>query len=95
MELVHLADAPGYRPDSIVAEPFLDGDRSNVRLIRLAPGQALPPHTHGECDLMLYAVEGEGTIDPDPGTAGKSSDILQHLFTTVAEARSFNSSDLQ
>ena len=24
---------------------------------------------------MLYAVEGEGTIDPDPGTAGKSNGV--------------------
>ena len=65
MEIVTLAEAPAYDPDRVVAAALLDGDQSNVRVIRLSAGQALPPHTHGASDLMLYVVEGEGTLDTD------------------------------
>lgn len=68
MQIVSLADAPSYDRDRVVAEPLLEGVQSNVRVIRLSPGQTLPPHTHGTSDLMLYAVEGEGVLDTDDGT---------------------------
>lgn len=60
-------DAPAYDPDGVVAQPFLDGSQSNVRVIRISPGQKLVPHKHGSSDLMLYAVEGVGTMDTDDG----------------------------
>jgi quercetin dioxygenase-like cupin family protein len=50
-----------------LARPLLEGKHSNVRIIRLAEGQALPPHRHGESDLMLYAVEGAGELDTANG----------------------------
>lgn len=65
MELVTLDDAPPYDADRVVARPFLDGETCNVRVIRLSPGQALPPHTHGESDLMLFVAEGDGTLHVD------------------------------
>lgn len=68
MDIVTLADAPAFDRDRVVAEPFLEGSQSNVRVIRLSPGQALPPHTHGSSDLMIYAVEGEGVLETDAGT---------------------------
>ncbi len=68
MDIVTLADAPAFESDRVVAEPFLEGSQSNVRVIRLSPGQALPPHTHGSSDLMIYAVEGEGILQTDAGT---------------------------
>lgn len=67
MKLVTLADASAYDSERVVAEPFLDGSQSNVRVIRLNPGQTLPPHTHGSSDLMIYAVEGEGVLTTDGG----------------------------
>ena len=67
MEIISLSDAPAYDSNRVVAQPFLEGSQSNVRLIRLSPGQALPPHTHGLSDLMIFAVEGEGTLDTDDG----------------------------
>ena len=67
MDLTSLAAAPAFDPDRFVAEEFLEGSRSNVRVIRLSPGQSLPPHTHGESDLMLYAVEGDGVLTTDDG----------------------------
>ncbi|MGI8754741.1 MAG: cupin domain-containing protein [Acidimicrobiales bacterium] len=65
MNLVTLADAPAYDSERVVAEPFLEGSQSNVRVIRLSPGQTLPPHTHGSSDLMIYAVEGEGVVETE------------------------------
>ena len=70
MDIVSLSDAPGYDSDRWVGQPFLEGSQSNVRLIRLSPGQALPPHTHGSSDLMLFAVEGEGVLDTGAGKVG-------------------------
>lgn len=68
MEIVSLTDAPGYDLNAVVAQPLLEGSQCNVRIIRLSPGQALPPHTHEVSDLMIYAVEGEGTLATDAGT---------------------------
>lgn len=65
MKMTRLADAPDYDSDRFVAAPFLDGSQSNVRIIRLSPGQALPPHTHSTSDLMIYIVEGSGTLAVD------------------------------
>ena len=55
MKIVRLADAPSFDPDRVIARPFLDGRQSNVRIIRLSPGQALPPHRHGATGLTLLA----------------------------------------
>jgi quercetin dioxygenase-like cupin family protein len=56
-------DAKGF-----VAQPFLEGDQSQVRLIRIAPGHVLPPHRHGKSDLMLYVVDGTGELETASGT---------------------------
>ena len=57
------------RPEgqAVFARPLLDGDQSNVRIIRLAAGQALPPHRHGTSDLMLFAVDGDGVLETSEG----------------------------
>jgi quercetin dioxygenase-like cupin family protein len=82
MEIVHLTDAPPYDPDTFVAGPFLDGSQSNVRVIRLSPGQALPPHRHGSSDLMLFVVEGEGVLDTDEGERALPAGALAYVAHT-------------
>src|SRR5579864_7117291 len=67
MDIITLGDAPDYDGDRVVAQPLLEGSQCNVRVIRLSPGQVLPPHTHGSSDLMLFVVEGEGTLDTGEG----------------------------
>ena len=67
MEIHSLADAPAHDDARVVAVPFAEGEHASARLIRLAPGQTLPPHTHGDSDLFLYAVEGEAVLDTDAG----------------------------
>jgi quercetin dioxygenase-like cupin family protein len=68
MKLVSIADAPGYDDERFVAVALLDGTQSNVRVIRLSPGQSLPPHTHAASDLMIYIVEGSGALEVDNAT---------------------------
>lgn len=67
MKFKHISQASGFNPATYVAEEFLEGSQSNVRIIRLAPGIALPPHKHGESDLMLFAVEGAGLLETPEG----------------------------
>ncbi len=68
VDIISLSDAPGYDGNRLIAEPLIEGSQSNVRIIRLSPGQALPPHRHGSSDLMLFAVEGEAVLETESGT---------------------------
>jgi quercetin dioxygenase-like cupin family protein len=54
----------------------MEGSQCNVRLIRLSPGQTLPTHRHGESDLMLFAVEGDGIFFTDEGSVAFSAGTL-------------------
>ena len=78
MKIVTLASAPPYDPENLVAAPFLDGAQSNVRVIRLSPGQNLPPHTHAASDLMLFVVEGSGVLDTGEGTEAIAAGTLAY-----------------
>ena len=90
MEILSLSDAPSHDPERFVAVPFAEGAHSNARLIRLTAGQTLPPHTHGDSDLMLYAVEGETTLDTDNGLVTLAAGHLAVLRGTE-ELRAANS----
>lgn len=89
MEIHSLADAPGYDDARFVAVPFAEGIQSNARLIRLAPGQTLPPHTHGASDLFLYAAEGEAVLDTDAGPVPLPAGSLA-VLTGEEELRASN-----
>jgi quercetin dioxygenase-like cupin family protein len=67
VEIARLQDVQHAGPEGFVARPFLEGNQSNVRVIRLASGQALPPHRHGESDLMLYVSDGQGELETTTG----------------------------
>lgn len=88
MDLVNLTDAPPHDPEGFVAVPFLDGEQGNVRVIRLSPGQTLPPHTHEPSELMLFVVEGDAVLDTDDGQvpfpAGSLARYLGHEELRVA-----------
>ena len=79
MHITSLDAASPYDLDRFVAEELIEGAQANVRVIRLAPGQALPPHTHGESDLMLFAVEGAGALETPDGTVGFPAGSVAHL----------------
>lgn len=78
MRTTKLSDATPYDPDHVVAEGLLTGPKSNVRIIRLRPGQTLPPHTHGASDLFLYAVEGSGSLDTPEGPIEFEAGTVAH-----------------
>lgn len=65
MQIQDIATAASYDEKTFVAIPLLTAENGNVRLIKLAPGQVLPAHTHGVSDLFLYVVEGVGTLNDD------------------------------
>lgn len=67
MQLVHPTEVAAYDTDRVVAIGVLSGTHANVRMIRLSPGQVLPPHTHGSSDLFLYVGEGAGELDTPEG----------------------------
>lgn len=79
MKIITLADGPDYNPERFVAEEVLACAQANVRLIRLSPGQALPPHKHAPSDLMLYAVEGEGILASPDGSIRFGAGSLAHF----------------
>ena len=65
MELVSIRQASPHDPSRFVAEELVEGSSCNVRIIRLASGQELPPHRHEPSELMLYVAEGEAILDTD------------------------------
>ena len=86
MDIVTLADAPAYDPERFVAIPFLDGTQCNARVIRLAPGQALPPHVHEPSELMLFVVEGDAVLRTDEGNVAFGAGSLAR-YSGVEELR--------
>ena len=63
MKIARIGDVEAPDASGLLARPFLEGDQSNVRVIRVAAGHALPPHRHATSDLMLYVVAGDGELD--------------------------------
>ena len=79
MEKVRPTDIADYDPNRAVAVGVLASSHSNVRMIRLAPGVSLPPHTHGESDLFLYVTEGSGELHtPDGLVSFGVGDLAQY-----------------
>lgn len=79
MKIITVADGPDYDPEHLVAVEVLAGSQANVRMIRLSPGQVLPAHKHEPSDLVLYAVEGEGTIVGPDGPVRFGAGALAQL----------------
>jgi quercetin dioxygenase-like cupin family protein len=79
VKVVHLAEAPGFDRERFVARPWVDGRRCNVRLIRLAPGQELPAHRHGESELMLFVAEGTAELETPAGPTEFVAGSLAYL----------------
>lgn len=67
MEIKNISDFKNDDPEKYFAQELIEGNLTNVRIIRLAPGIALPPHKHGSSDLMLYVVEGSSKLEIENG----------------------------
>jgi quercetin dioxygenase-like cupin family protein len=76
MKLTQLETAERPAGQNVFAQLLLEGEQSNVRIIRLGPEQALPPHRHGASDLMLYVVDGAGELDALEGVRPFTSGAL-------------------
>src|SRR5579859_847989 len=86
MKITRIPEAGAANPDGILAMPLLEGNQSNVRLIRLAPGRALPPHRHGVSDLMLFVVAGNGELAQPAGSVPFATGALAY-YTGDEELR--------
>ena len=79
MRTMRPTESADYDQDSVVAVGLLVGEHSNVRMIRLSPGQTLPPHTHSTSDLFLYVIEGHGELDtPDGVVSFEAGELAQY-----------------
>jgi quercetin dioxygenase-like cupin family protein len=67
MKLTRIHNQPRAADRVVFADVLMEGAQATVRLIRLGPGQLLPPHRHGVSELMLYAVSGSAELDTDAG----------------------------
>ena len=67
MEIIDTTGVAPYDPGRFAGAVVARGEHSNVRVFRLSSGQALPPHTHGESDVVLFVVEGAGVIETESG----------------------------
>ena len=92
MEIVDLNAIAPYDPDRFVAKQLASRQHGNVRIIRLAPGQSLPPHTHGVSDLFLFVVEGEAVLETDAGDRPFRAGTLA-VLTGAEELRVTNRGD--
>ena len=79
MRTVSMADGPRFDPDKAVAEELVRGDRASVRMIRVGPDQSLPPHSHGESDLMLYVAEGVAILGEEGAEVAAPAGTIAHL----------------
>lgn len=79
MDITHLDNAKPFDPEKFAAGPLLNGGRTTAVTIRLAPGQEMPGHNHGNAELMLYAVEGTATLDAGKGPLEFTAGSLAHL----------------
>ena len=68
MKFIDINSVALFNAEKFVAQALLEGEKSNVRIIRLSSGQTLPPHTHGDSDLFLFIVEGEGEFNSENGS---------------------------
>ena len=67
VDIVKLNDTPGKDSNRLVAEPLIEGSRANVRIIRLSPGQSLPPHRL-RSDALLRGRRGSSGLESDGGS---------------------------
>jgi quercetin dioxygenase-like cupin family protein len=79
MRIVSSTDLPPFDPDRFVAQSLVEGRTCSVRIIRLDVGQSLPPHTHGDSDLMFLVLEGEAALDGPDGPVALSAGSIAHL----------------
>ncbi|MEI2732236.1 MAG: cupin domain-containing protein [Dermatophilaceae bacterium] len=95
---MHLIDTTTFEPladRKYGAGQILASDTASARVIRVAPGADLPPHTHGVSDLFLYVVSGRGLITAPDGTQTPFPPGALAHFTGDEELRVGNTGDAE
>lgn len=92
MQIVNSSSVFPFNPERVVAGALITGEQGNVRIIRLSPGQALTPHTHGASDLFLLVHEGSAQLMVDGAEQPFEAGMIAHLHGSE-ELRVRNSGD--
>ncbi len=79
MRTTTTAHGPDFDPERAVAAELLRGERASVRVIRIAHGQTLPAHRHGESDLILYVAQGEAILGEEGAEVPAPAGTIAHL----------------
>lgn len=74
---------PGFR-----SKELLSKYSTSIRLIRIEPGAAYPPHTHPDKTEFVYLLEGEATLRiADQAYAGHAGEFFvfpQHVRHSIS-----------
>jgi quercetin dioxygenase-like cupin family protein len=79
MRTVTTADGPDFDREKAATAELVRGDRASVRMIRIAAGQSLPAHSHGESELMLYVSEGTAILGEEDAEVLAPAGTIAHL----------------
>ena len=78
---MHVFDLAEYRatsPDGFTKRVFQQSPRGLVFTLTFTPGQALPPHAHGESELLVTALQGTGDATVDGRKVPIAAGTLLH-----------------
>lgn len=77
MKRVNLKDIEKYDEKKFLRSDVVKGDRSQVLLLCLTPGQSVPAHRHEGYEILLHVLDGvvEVTLDGEQMTL-QSGDII-------------------
>ncbi len=65
MDVLSLDDYAATSPEGFTKRVFLQSPGGLVFRLNFEPGQSLPPHTHGESEIAVQVLEGEGEVRVD------------------------------
>lgn len=78
----------GYRHGDWGPAYLIQGDTSDIGVLRLRPGDAMPNHYHEHCDESFVVLEGRATLwidqatphDLGPGDVYRCPPLERHYF---------------
>jgi len=87
METSVFAEIERYEPDKHVHVPVFKGERTQVLLLCLSAGLAVPPHTHPGFEVTLQPLRGKAVL---PTADGSELALEPGRLYCLDGAQSFN-----
>lgn len=77
MKRINLKEIEKYHEKQFFRSDVVKGDRSQVLLLCLAPGQSVPAHRHEGYEILLHVLDGEAEVTLDgEQTTLQSGDVI-------------------